>query len=135
MSLPTISAELAALENGTLDPAKFPHREHLRFAYEMLGQHSLGEAIMRFSRGVRQLAGKVGQPQLYHETITLGFLAVIAERRARAAHKDWSDFIAQNPDLLDKQALLRWYPVAQLDSELARRTFCLPTPRVEAFPG
>jgi len=38
------------------------------------------------------------------------------------------EFIAANPDLLDKNILLRWYSKQQLDSQLARTTFVLPRP-------
>ena len=73
--------ELRALETGALDPASFPHPEHLRLGYEMLGRYPFGEAVTRFSRGLRLLAAKVGRPEVYHETITVAFLAVIGEGR------------------------------------------------------
>lgn len=126
-----IDAELVALETGTIDPAKFPHSEHVRLGYEMLGRHSFGEAVVRFSRGLRHLASKSGRPGVYHETITIGFLAVIGERRARGKDADWTHFFQSNGDLLDKHCLERWYDPAQLSSELARGTFCLPAPREE----
>jgi hypothetical protein len=55
--------EPRAFETGALDPTKFPHAEHLRLGYEMLRRHSFGEAIDRFSRGLRLLAAKAGRPQ------------------------------------------------------------------------
>ena len=121
--------ELQAFETGRLDPAKFPHREHLRLGYEMLLRHSFGEAVARFSRGVKLLAVKAGRPEVYHETITVAFLAVIGERRARAGSNNWAGFKAENGDLFDKRCLERWYDAEQLGSELARRTFCLPQAR------
>jgi hypothetical protein len=51
--------ELLALETGALDPAMFPHPEHVRLAYEMLGRHPFGEAVTRFSHGLRLLAGQM----------------------------------------------------------------------------
>jgi hypothetical protein len=126
----TVEEELRAFEAGEIEPADFPHREHVRFAYEMLGDYSLGETLLRFGRGLNHLARKAGKPQLYHETVTVAFLAIIAERRARAAGADdWATFIAANPDLLDKDLLLQWYTPEQLGSQLARTTFVLPTPR------
>ena len=122
--------ELLALETGTLDPATFPHREHVRLGYEMLGRYSFGEAVARFSRGLRLLAAKAGRPEVYHETITVAFLALISERRAETKQDNWSEFKAINSDLLDKRCLERWYEVEQLSSDLARQTFCLPRPRV-----
>ncbi|MDQ3314017.1 MAG: hypothetical protein M3505_05225 [Verrucomicrobiota bacterium] len=126
---PAIEEEFAAFENGALEPANFPHREHVRLAYEMLSRFSFGDTATRFSRGLRHLARKSGWPQLYHETITLAFLAVIGERMATTRHSCWEGFAAANGDLLDKHVLRRWYSADQLQSNLARKTFCLPSPR------
>jgi hypothetical protein len=120
--------ELLALETGALDPAMFPHPEHVRLGYEMLGRYPFGEAVNRFSRGLRLLAEQGGHPEVYHETITIAFLALIGERRARAKHADWCEFKANNGDLLYKRCLERWYEADYLRSDLARKTFCLPEP-------
>lgn len=120
-------AELRDFEAGRFDPATFRHRDHVRLGYEMAGRYSLGEAISRFSAGLRQAAERAGRPQAYHETITVAFLALINERRAAGTARSWSDFEKQNPDLLDKRCLERWYGAEQLRSDLARRAFCLPT--------
>jgi hypothetical protein len=127
---PSIEEELFALETGALDPALFPHHEHVRLGYEMLGRHSFGETVTRFSRGLRLLAAKGGRPEVYHETITIAYLALIGERRARVRHGDWREFKANNGDLLEKCCLSRWYQTEQIGSDLARQTFCLPSPRV-----
>ena len=118
--------ELMALETAALDPSKFPHREHVRLAYGMLERYPLVEALARFSRGVKLLAAKAGRPEVYHETITVAFLAVIGERRARAKCENWTEFKANNSDLFDKRCLTKWYDAEQLGSDLARQTFCLP---------
>jgi len=123
-----IEDELIALETGALDPAQFPHREHVRLGYEMLERYPFGEALMRFSRGLRLLAAKAGRPEVYHETITVAFLAVIGERRARGEDAGWGEFKINNSDLLDKRCLDRWYDADYLRSDLARKTFCLPRP-------
>jgi len=120
--------QIVALETGTLDPAQFPHSEHVRVGYEMLSRYSFGEAIVRFSCGLKLLAAKAGKPQLYHETITVAFLALINERRMRSGSESWSEFQANNGDLFDKRCLEKWYGAEQLRSDLARRAFCLPTP-------
>lgn len=122
----TVEEELRAFEAGEIEPADFPHREHVRFAYEMLGYYALGETLLRFRRGLNHLARKAGKPQLYHETVTVAFLAIIGERRARTRAQEWAGFIAANPDLLDKNLLLRWYSKSDLESDLARQVFCLP---------
>ena len=124
----SVEQELKALETGSLDPARFPHPEHVRLAYEMLARYPFGEAVTRFSRGVKLLAEKAGRPDVYHETITVAFLALVGERRAAAQASDWNEFKTGNFDLLDKRCLEKWYGAEQLTSDLARGTFCLPEP-------
>ncbi|MEN3368842.1 MAG: hypothetical protein V7609_985 [Verrucomicrobiota bacterium] len=118
--------ELRALETGALDPRAFPHSEHVRLAYGMLERYPFGEAVARFSRGLKLLAAKAGRPEVYHETITVAFLALIGERRVRTECGDWSEFRANNSDLFDKRCVEKWYGTEQLGSDLARQTFCLP---------
>lgn len=122
----SVGEELQAFEIGALDPAQFPHAEHVRFGYEMLGRYSFGEAISRFSRGLKLLTAKAGKPQVYHETVTVAFLALINERRAIGAARNWDAFKATNAELFDKRCLEKWYGTEQLETDLARRAFCLP---------
>ena len=127
-----LGEDLRALEGGTLDPSKFPHAKHVRLGYEMVRRYPFGEAVSRFSRGLRLVTSNAGKPELYNETITVAFLAVINERRVAGAALDWADFEASNADLLDKRCLEKWYGAEQLRSDLARTTFCLPRPKPPA---
>jgi len=126
-------AELATLIDGKLDPKKFPHSEHLRFAYEMLSRHSFAETVSLFSAGLKKLAAKSGRPELYHDTVTIAFLSLVAERRAQSQARDWTTFVAKNSDLLEKSCLERWYERKRLTSDLARQNFVLPLP--SRLPG
>ncbi|HEV2095086.1 MAG TPA: hypothetical protein VGQ82_01135 [Chthoniobacterales bacterium] len=129
MKLPLgVEEEIKSLEAGELDPANFPHREHLRLGFEMLARHHFPEAALKMARGLRRLAAKSGRPEVYHETITIAFLAVIAQRQAQFVGLDWDAFAAANPDLQDKGCLEKWYMEAELRSVAARRTFILPRP-------
>ncbi len=121
-----IDRELAALDQGMLDLANFPHREHLRLAFHMLSRHAFSEAVSRFSAALKLLTAKVGKPEVYHETMTVAYLAIIAERKARGGSSTWDEFIAANADLLEKDCLSRWYSAEELQSEIARTTFVLP---------
>lgn len=117
---------LADFEAGRVDPARFPHRTHVQVSYELLERHAFPEALLHLARGLRRLAARAGRPEVYHETITAAFLAVIAERRLRGRYIDWEDFSARNPDLLSKDLLQDWYEPALLQSTVARQTFVLP---------
>src|SRR4029450_5036348 len=100
---------LADFEAGRLDPAQFPHRDHVRVSYEMLERHPFPEALLHLARGLRRLATKGGRPEVYHEPITTAFLALIAERRLCGEYSDFEDFAAHNPDLFRKELLEQFY--------------------------
>ena len=120
------STILDDFEEDRIDPAFFPHREHVRVSYELLERHPFPEALLHLARGLRRLAAKAGRPEVYHETITAAFLALIAERRLRGSYIDFEEFERQNPDLFRKQLLEKIYDPAVLRSKLARATFVLP---------
>ena len=113
-------------EEGRIDPAQFPHRAHVQVSYELLERHAFPEALLHLARGLRRLAAAAGRPEVYHETITAAFLALIAERRLRAQYSGWDDFAVRNSDLFEKTLLAEYYEPAVLRSPLARETFILP---------
>lgn len=124
----TDSPELARFVRGDIDPAQFPHRDHVRMAFEMLKRHDFPETVLLYSRALRTMAERVGRPQAFHQTITIAFLSLIAERMERDAAADFAAFAQANSDVLEKSALRRWYRPEQLASEIARRIFVLPEP-------
>ena len=118
--------ELERFVRVEIDPATFPHREHVRMAFEMLSRHDFPETVLHYSRTLRAMAQKVGRPEAFHQTVTIAFLSVIAERMEVGGAADFSVFAQANPDLLEKSALERWYRPERLSSAAARRTFLLP---------
>jgi hypothetical protein len=73
------------------------------------------------------MSSRAGRPQAFNQTLTIAFLSLIAERLEGAAGcADFAAFLAAQPQLLDKGALLRWYSPERLASDSARRTFLLP---------
>jgi hypothetical protein len=120
---------IAQFEAGTIPAATFHHAEHVRLAFEYLCRCSALDALERFSNGLKRFAAARGKAQLYHETITWGYLLLIRERMARAAcAQTWPDFAQQNPDLLKWKGgiLTTLYRRETLDSDLARHTFVMP---------
>jgi hypothetical protein len=117
---------LADFEEGRVEPTQFPHRAHVQVSYELLERHAFPEALLHLARGLRRLAAKAGKPEVYHETMTAAFLALIAERRLRGQYAGWEDFATRNPDLFSKQLLEEFYEPALLQSQVARQTFVLP---------
>lgn len=129
------ATDLARFEAGDLDPAGFTHREHVRMGFELARRAPFTEAADRFARALKRMATAAGAPEKYHETITVAFMALIAERvREGEPGQDFGAFAVANPDLFDRQVLTRWYDPAQLASPAARRAFVLPSPTVRTGP-
>ena len=130
--MPVDAAQGAGLEaflHGEVHGRDFHHVDHVRVAFEILERHDFPEAVAAYAAGLKSIAGRAGNPGAYHETITVAFLSLIAERRAAGAYGDFGAFIERNADLLDKAILARWYTPERLQSETARRTFVLPAAR------
>ena len=98
----------------------------MRVGFELLQVHDFSTAAHKFSTALKAIAARAGNPGAYHETITLAFLALIAERSAARSFDDFEDFARANPDLMDKTVLERWYGPERLHSDIARRIFLLP---------
>lgn len=120
---------ISCLEDGTLSPEGFHHREHVRAAFAFLTKYPVLEALERFSKALRKLAENRGKPQAYHETITWAYLLLIQERMRRDDKKlTWEEFAERNCDLLiwKDGILTRYYRPETLESDLARAIFVFP---------
>jgi len=118
--------DLERFVRGELDAANFPHREHVRMAFEMLRRHDFAETVLHYSRALRAMTARAGKPQAFHQTVTIAFLSLIAERLERGHPADFAAFQRDNAELFEKNALARWYRPERLASDAARRTFLLP---------
>ncbi len=118
--------ELGRFLRGEIPAADFPHREHVRMAFEMLKRHDFAETLLHYSRALRAMTAQAGRPQAFHQTVTVAFLSLIAERMEAAGAADFAAFAHENPDLIEKSALACWYSPERLASAAARRTFLLP---------
>jgi hypothetical protein len=116
-------------ENCTLAGECFHHQDHVRLAWLYLCRHTLMDALVKFSEGLKRFALSKGKAGLYHETITLAFVLLIHERLRRCgAQQSWKEFADANPDLLDWQnnVLKKFYREETLFSEFARKVFVFP---------
>ena len=73
---------LTRLLDGTLDPARFDHRDHLGVGYEILKRHEFFEAAHLLADALRGLAARAGVPEKFHATVTHGLSQ--PDRRADA---------------------------------------------------
>ena len=120
---------LDAFERGLEPDGGFHHAQHVRVAWLYLRAHPLPEALARFTTALRAFAAAHGKPDLYHETITIAFMLVIAERVGDTdAPSTWDGFAMRNADLLAwrPSVLDRYYRNATLWSDRAKRGFVMP---------
>ncbi|MBA3896863.1 MAG: hypothetical protein H0X36_06960 [Sphingomonadaceae bacterium] len=118
--------DLARFEAGETPSDAFSHADHVLMAHAMLARRTFPDSAVRYSRAIQRMASRAGAPDAYHETMTIAFLAIIAERVAENPKRDAERFAAENPDLFQRGILARHYSEARLESGMARSTFLLP---------
>jgi hypothetical protein len=124
--MPAECPELERFARGEVDARDFPHREHVRMAFEMLRRHDFPTTALHYSRALRTMAANAGKPEAFNQTVTIAFLSLIAECMERHRDADYGGLVRACPQLLDKGTLARWYAPQRLASAAARRTFLLP---------
>lgn len=120
---------MRAFESGVVPEGGFHHTQHVRVVWNYLREQPLAAALERFQSRLRAFAEAQGKPTLYHETITIAYVLLIAERLHDApAEEGWDAFAARNPDLLGwKPSILdRYYRNETLWSDRARASFVMP---------
>jgi len=124
-----------AFESCELDA--FPHESHVRVAWCYLAREPILAALPRFRAALQRFAAAKGETGRYHETITVAFMLIIAERRAGARELTWDAFAARHPDLLQRtpSVLARYYSDDLLASARAREVFVLPDILAAPLPG
>lgn len=120
---------VSAFESGHPPAGGFHHQQHVHVAWIYLGREPLIPALARFVAALKQFALAQGQPDLYHETITIAFFLLIEDRIARRGRGDsWETFAATNDDLVARHPslLARYYSDELLTSAAARARFVGP---------
>ena len=126
---------IAALEDCRLAPEAFDHRAHVQVGFAYLQRLGYAGALGAMARSLRRFAAHHGKEGLYHETVTVAFLALIhqrmaedliAEDKSEPMRLEWESFAARHPDLFAPNLLTRYYDRATLATPLAKRCFVLP---------
>jgi hypothetical protein len=126
---------IQGFESGDLPVELFTHAEHVRVGWWYVRQEPILLALARFKAALRRYATGKGKPDRYHETITIAYMLLIAERLAGVREMAWPEFAARNPDLLQWQPsiLAQFYREDVLASAKAREVFVLPEPALAVF--
>jgi hypothetical protein len=126
---------IAGFEAASL--AAFPHADHVRLTILYLTRHGRAETERRLFDGLRRFASAKGVPEKFHVTMTLGWIDLVDD--ARRKHPDAIDaatLIHSCPELLNRDALLRFYTADRLMSDAARERWVAPDriARIEISP-
>lgn len=127
---------LATFERAGFAAADFGHRAHLRMAYLYVTRLGAAAAEVRAAEGIRHLAAAHGHTALYHETLTLAWVRVVALAVARSGASSFAGLLAAHPQLLDNHLLDAHWSREVLFSSRARAEWVppdlAPIPRVAA---
>lgn len=126
----TDQALVAAFESTELPGDQFSHTEHVRVAWWYLQHASLPEALPHFSTALQRFAAAKGAVGKYHETLTVAWMLILADRLSEARELSWTEFAEANPDLFARPSPVDLlYRPETLASDRARRGFVMPDRR------
>lgn len=120
---------LEAFESCTLPRSEWTHQAHLRMAYLYLCGSSDVEALIPAVRQRIQTYNQANRNRTgYHETITVAFLHLVADRMRHCPTPAFPDFERENADMFAPggEFLLRYYERDTLFSPEARARFVPP---------
>lgn len=110
-----------AFESCELAGASFHHADHVRLTWIYVWRFGEQGATERVLAGIQRFATHNGSPQKFHFTQTFGWVRLIAAaQRQSAGVKIFEEFIGAHLELLDANALARYYSKSVLDSPAAR---------------
>ncbi len=120
-------AFLQAFEDGTLSPAEFSHRGHIRMAWLYLQAYGWEEGIIHIRIGIQRFAARLGATNKYHETITVFWVRVVHHMITEQPQiASFDDYLVAFPQILDSHLIERHYSTELLKSPLARQQWVEP---------
>src|SRR5579864_5955731 len=92
----TDDAFIASLAEGSYPPEAFHHGDHIRLAWILLSRMTVDSAIAEVRQTLHSLAQRLGKADLYHETITRGWMLLLASHE----EPSFAKFMADNGERL-----------------------------------
>jgi hypothetical protein len=105
---------------------RFGHRQHVELTWLAVRRHGTADAIGLISDGIRQTNRYAGRPQKYHATLSRAWVELVGHHVDASEVDDFDSFAAQNPALLDKRLLTRFYRSSTLAGAAARTGWVEP---------
>ena len=99
---------------------RFGHRQHIHLTWLAVRRYDTAEAIDLISGGIQRTARYAGAPQKYNATVSRAWVELVGHHANHSNTATFDAFADQNPALLDKRLLNRFYHSATLASSPAR---------------
>lgn len=113
---------LSALSSCTLPLEQFRHGDHLRLAWLELHAQPYFGALKAVRAKIQAFAAHHGKAQIYHETITTAWVALLATHD----EPTFAEFVRANAERLNAALLHRFWSPESLSSDAARSGWLAP---------
>jgi hypothetical protein len=118
---------LRAFEDLSFPADQFHHREHIRVAWLYLKSSDATRAAERMTAGILRFANHHGATQKYHHTLTLAWMRLVAAALVETPEgHGFTKFLAEHPELRDKDLLKKYYSPELLQTNYAREGWVEP---------
>lgn len=118
---------LRAFEDLSFPADQFHHREHIRVAWLYLKSSDATRAAERMTAGILRFANHHGATQKYHHTLTLAWMRLVAAALVETPEgHNFTQFLAEHPELGEKEQLKKYYSSELLQTNAAREGWVEP---------
>lgn len=116
-----------AFESCELAGASFHHADHVRVTWIYVCRFGESTATERVITGIRRFAAHNGSPKKFHFTQTCAWVRLIAAAQRKSADvRNFVEFIEAHLELLDPNAIARYYSKSLLDTPAGRAGWVEP---------
>lgn len=118
---------LRAFEDLSFPADQFHHREHIRVAWLYLKSSDATRAAERMTVGILRFANHQGATRKYHHTLTVAWMRLVAAALVETPEGyDFAKFLAEHPELGDKDLLKKYYSPELVQNNAAREGWVEP---------
>jgi hypothetical protein len=109
-----------------LTAERFGHRQHVHLTWLAVRGYGTAAAVGLVSNGIQSVVRYAGAPQKYNATVSRAWVELVGHHADQSDADDFDTFADQNPALLDKKLLNRFYRSSTLAGTTARTGWVEP---------
>jgi hypothetical protein len=105
---------------------RFGHRQHVHLTWLAVRRYGTDAATGLVCNGIQRTARYAGAPQKFNATVSRAWVELVGHHADQTDTADFDRFVQQNPALLDKKLLTRFYRPSTLAGQPARTDWVEP---------